>query len=367
MFQGYGGYAGGFGPGYSGMGPSRFAAPPPPSSFMTTGPGQFGMYGEQTAMRMANFGRTAASVGGTGLGVAATLMGVPMDPLSGAMMGAMGGSVFGGGVAGAVGGALAGTGIGLGVYGVGRVASAYANAFTGGMNDQAVTNSVLRNNFNFYGGGGAFGRGFGQNQMGQIGSMLSAEVNRSRGVTNMGELNGLVSMGADAGMFTGTRDVQTFTQNFRRMLDTLRGVQRELGGTLTEALQFVRSSQQAGIFQNADRVNFAAEIRTAEAVTGMDRTQLTALAAAGSNISRSFGGMGRQGAMGAVRLAQTLGSAVQTGSINAEMLSEATGANRDGRHSGVYHQHAGAVGQVQPSCNGPVQHLCDVERAGNRP
>ena len=327
MFQGYGGYAQGFGPGggMSGMGPSPFAAMPPPTSLMTTRPGQWGMYGEQAAMRMANFGRTAGSVGGVGLGVMGNLAGIPMDPLSGAMMGAMGGSVFGGGIAGAAGGALAGTGIGLGIYGAGRVASAYANAFTGGMNDQAVTNSTLRNNFNFYGGGGAFGRGFGQNQMGQIGNMLSAEVGRTRGGTNMGELTGLVAGGADAGMFTGTRDVQAFTQNFRRMLDTLRGVQRELGGTLTEALQFVRSSQQAGIFQNADRVNFAAEIRTAEAVTGMDRTQLTALAAAGSNISRQYGGMGRQGAMGAVRMAQTLGSAVSSGAINQEMLSEATG------------------------------------------
>lgn len=326
MFQGYGGYAQGFGPGgMPGMGPSPFAAMPPPTSFMNTRPGQWGMYGEQMAMRMANFGRTTGSVAGVGMGVMANLAGIPMDPLSGAMMGAMGGSVFGGGIAGAAGGALAGTGIGLGIYGAGRVASAYANAFTGGMNDQAVTNSVLRNNFNFYGGQGAFGRGFGQNQMGQIGNMLSAEVGRSRGMTNMGELTSLVAGGADAGMFTGTRDVQAFTQNFRRMLDTLRSVQRELGGTLTEALQFVRSSQQAGIFQNADRVNFAAEIRTAEAVTGMDRTQLTALAAAGSNISRQYGGMGRQGAMGAVRMAQTLGSAVSSGAINQEMLSEATG------------------------------------------
>lgn len=320
MFQGYGGYAAGFGPG-AGMGPSPFAAPPPPTSFMNTRPGQWGMYGEQMAMRMANFGRTAGSVGGVGMGVLGNMAGIPMDPFSGALMGAMGG----GGFAGAMGGMAMGSGIGLGIYGAGRIASAYTNAFTGGMNDQAVTNSTLRNNFNFYGGGGAFGRGFGQNQMGQIGSMLSSEVGRSRGMTNMGELNSLVSGGADAGMFTGTRDVQSFTQNFRRMLDTLRSVQRELGGTLTEALQFVRSSQQAGIFQNADRVNFAAEIRTAEAVTGMDRTQLTALAAAGSNISRQYGGMGRQGAMGAVRMAQTLGSAVQSGAINQEMLSEATG------------------------------------------
>lgn len=324
MFQGYGGYASGFGPGAMtggyGMGPSPYRAPPPPTSFMATGPGQHGMYGEQTAMRLANYGRTAGAVGGVGLSTVGMLAGIPMDPLSGALMGGLSA-----GAGGALGGAALGGAIGLGIYGATKAAGAYYNAFTGGINDQAVTNSVLRNNFNFYGGGGAFGRGFGQAQMGQIGGMLSSEVARSRGVTNMGELNNLVSMGADAGMFTGVRDVQQFTQNFRRMLDTLKNVQRELGGTLTDALQFVRSSQQAGIFQNADRVNFAAEIRTAEAVSGMDRNQLVALAAQGSQISRAYGGVGRQGAMGAVRVAQTLGAAVQSGAINQEMLSEATG------------------------------------------
>lgn len=325
MFQGYGGYAQGIGVG-AGLYPPQYQQQPmmmpPPQSFMGTRPGQAGMYGEQVAMRMASMGRTAMGVGGVAAGFGASMLGIPTDPMGGALMGALGG--FGGGLGGMATGALAGTGIGLGIYGATQAVRAYGNAFFGGMQDQSALNSTLRNNFSFFGGQGANGRGFGQAQMGQIGQMISGELRRNP-FTSGQELNNLIAGGAESGMFTGTRDVQAFTQNFRRMLDTLRGVQRELGGTLTEALQFVRSSQQAGIFQNADRVNFASEIRSAEAVTGMDRNQLIALSAQGANIARTYGARGQQGAFGVLRAAQTMGSALSSGAVSQELLSEATG------------------------------------------
>lgn len=326
MFQGYGGYAQGIGVGAGlyPMGPGPRAVSPP-AGLMGVRPGQAGMYGERVAMQMANAGMSMGATAAS-FGQGAASFAVPFDPLSGAVMGGMMGMIGGpvGMVGGAIGGAALGAGIGGAMYGAQRIAGAYTGAFTGGMQEQAGINATLRNNFSFFGGQGAFGRGFGQSQMGQIGSMISGELRRNP-YSNMQEMNNLIAGGADAGLFTATRDVQSFTQNFRRMLDNLRNVQRELGGTLTDALQFVRSSQQAGIFQNADRVNFAAEIRSAEAVTGMDRNQLVALSAQGAGIARTYGARGSQGAFGVLRAAQTMGSAISSGSVSQELLSEATG------------------------------------------
>lgn len=276
-----------------------------------------GMMGERIGAGIGSMGVAGVGMGRLGAELAAGSLG------SSAGMGLAG--MMGAGVMGAGGMAMAGSlAFTLPVIAVGSVFRAYSGAFTGGMQEQGALNSTIRNNFNFQGGQGAMGHGFSQGQMGQIGGIMGREM-RGNPFGNMQELNSLIAGGADSGMMTGVRDVQQFGQSFRKMLDTLKSVQRELGGTLTDALSFVRSSQQAGIFQNADRVNFAAEVRSAEAVTGMDRTQLTALAATGANISRAAGGLGRQGAIGALRGVQTLGAAISTGAIDASQLSEATG------------------------------------------
>jgi hypothetical protein len=325
MFQGYGGYAQQINP--MGMHPGMM---PQMGAIQATRQGMGGVYGEQAAQRMANVGQTAMNVGTAGLGVLSAFSPIPLDPFSGGMMGMMRGGI-GGGLMGAGAGAVAA----LPLFAAAKTAQVYGGAFMGGMQDQAALNSSLRNNFQHFGGQGAFGRGFSQSQMGQIGSMVSGEIRRNPFTSNQ-ELSGLIAGGAEAGQFTAVRDVQQFTQKFRQMLNTLKDVQRELGGTLTDALQFVRGAQQSGIFRNADQVNFAAEVRSAEAVTGMDRNQLVALSAQGAQVSRAFGGLGRQGAMGALRGAQTIGAAVQSGAINQEMLSEATGGLQGAEAIGAF-------------------------------
>lgn len=299
---------------------------PPPPAMPAMGPmaamrgGVGGMYGEQLAARMGSIGTGAMGLGIGSLGVGMSLAGVATDPLSGAL----GGLLAGGGMGGALAGAAGGAAVMLPLMAAGQAAKVYGGAFMGGMNEQAGLNSVLRNNFRFMGGQGAFGRGFNQQQMGQIGSMISGEL-RNNPFTSSGEMSSLIAGGAESGMLTAVRDVQSFTQQFRKMINTLKDVQRELGGSLTDALQFVRESKQAGIYQTTDRMKFATEIRSAEAVTGMSRDQLMGLSVQGAGIARAFGGVGRQGAMGALRAASTLGSAVSTGAINEELLSEATG------------------------------------------
>jgi hypothetical protein len=296
-----------------------------------------GMYGEHFAGRMASGAHTAAGVAGAGmglLGVAGSLglIGGPLgrglsmlDPVGLSMRAGMGAfGMAGGGMGGLAAGGLAAGAVALPMYAGAAWAGGLARNFAGGMQDQMALNSTLRQNFNFMGGQGAFGRGFSQQQMGSIGGMVSQEL-RSNVFTSAGELNGLIGGGAQMGMFSGTRDVQEFGRRFREMISTLKSVQRELGGSLQEALQFVNQSRQAGIFQSADRMRFASTIRQVSASTGFDQGQLMQMATQGAQISRSYGGNGNQGAFGALRSLNTVSTALQGGMISEGMLSEATG------------------------------------------
>jgi hypothetical protein len=279
-------------------------APPPMSipSMLSSGAG--GIYGEQLAARVGGAGQSAANIG----------MGM-FNPLSLGMTGMMLGGPMG---------AAAGVTAGVPMYAAGQVVGAYGGNFMRGMQEQAGLNSTLRANFGFFGGQGFMGRGFNQGQMGQIGQSVGDEV-RNNVYTTAGELNQLIAGGAQAGMFTGARDVTEFTQKFRQMLNTLKDVQRELGGTLSEALSFIQQSKQSGIFQKIDRVAFSAELRGAESASGLSRNQLLDLSQQGAALARQVGGYGRQGATGALRAASGLGAAVQSGAINEEALSEMTG------------------------------------------
>lgn len=262
---------------------------------------------------------------GPGMSILGSMTGLPLDPFSAAMAGGrLGFGMAGGGMGGLAMGGMAAGAMALPFLAAGAAAHVYGGAFTQGMGNQVALNSTLRSNFNFFGGQGSLGRGFSQNQMGQIGNTISQEL-RANPFTSAGELNQLISGGAQSGMFTGVREVQQFTERFRSMLSNLRQIQHELGGSLTEAMDFVRQSRQAGVFQQVDRLNYASELRGAEATSGLSRGQLMGLSVQGAQISRAYGGLGRQGAIGALRGAATLGSAIQSGVVNEEMLSEATG------------------------------------------
>lgn len=311
--------------------PPMYAAPPPPPPMSMFGAMDYnagGVYGEQMSSRVASMGRMGmgamSAAGGIGLG----MMG--LDPFglamrAGGAAAAAGGGWMGGGMAAGLGvGAMTGAAAALPFYAAGKAMDVYGGAFSGGMQDQAALNSTLRSNFRHMGGDGAMGRGFSQGDMGAIGDMMSSLV-RSDPMMNADELTGLVGGGAQDGMLTGVQDVSDFSNKFKRMLETLKTVQRELGGNLTDALGFVRQSKQLGIFQASDQMAFSAQVRTTEATSGLSRDQLMSLSSYGAQLSRSVGGYGRQGATGALRTASTLGSAVQSGAVNEELLSEATG------------------------------------------
>lgn len=350
MFAGMQSYAmqASYGAGLMNGAPPPMAAPmppPPPPTLMNVmrGYGGYaggptaGAWGEGMAGRLVNAGQMGmglAGAGMAGLGVASSLglvgggFGMAasmMDPMGMALR--MGGGAFslaGGGMGGLAAG-LGAAALPLGLaYGATRYVSALGQNFTGGIQDQMALNANLRQNFNFLGGQGAYGRGFSQGQMGQIGGMVSQEA-RNNLFTSQSELNQVIAGGAQMGTFTGVRDVESFRQRFREMITTLRTVQRELGGSLAEAQEFISQSRQAGIFGSTQATRFASTIRATSASTGFDQGQLMQLAANGASIARQFGGNGSQGAFGALRGINTISTAMNSGMISESMLSEATG------------------------------------------
>lgn len=270
-----------------------------------------GAIGAQTAMGAASLAAGFGAFGRAG--------GAVLDPFGSAFsMGARGYAM--GGLAGGIGGAALGALPGMLAF---KAVDVYGGAFMGGIRDQIGINQGLRQNFQFYGGQGPMGRGFSQQQMGAIGGMFAGTAHADLS-TSIGELSKLTAMGAQLGQFNGVRDVQQFAQRFRQMIDTLKTIQTELGGSLTEAMSFMRSAQQSGVFRNVDQ--FASQMRTAQGTTGMTTDQLFNLSQRGGMMARAMGGRAAQGATGALRMATNLGAAMQAGIFNNEALQDATGA-----------------------------------------
>lgn len=319
--------------------------PPPPATLMGvmrgyggySGGPSAGAYGEAMAGQMMGGARMGAGIMGAGIagvgalgslgvigggwGAAASML----DPMGMALRAGSGAfGMAGGGFGGLAAGMGAAGMVAAPLYAGVKYAGALASNFQGGMQDQMALNANLRQNFNFMGGQGAYGRGFNQSQMGQIGGLVGAET-RSNPFTSAGELNSLIAGGAQMGTFSGVRDVQEFSTRFKAMIATLKTVQKELGGNLQEAQDFVNQSRQAGVFGSTQATRFAATIRNTSAVTGMDQGALMQLSSQGAQIARSFGGYGRQGAAGAMAGVTSISTMMQRGMVDEETLSAATG------------------------------------------
>lgn len=258
----------------------------------------------------------------------------PPPPPPAASRGDYRGAQFAGSLAGGA-GAAAGMGLTAATWGLGLSAMPPAllagmamdrtvGAFTQGTQQFGSTQRMLDQNFKFFGGQGHQGRGFGIQQAGQITGMMQ-QTSQNDFRTSVNELQQLVSSGAQNGMFVGVQDVKQFTQRFKEMLSTLKTVQEELGGSLQEAMEFARQAKSAGVYGQSSIGRFSARVRDSMASSGLSQDQTMMLASQGAQLSRSVGGTGAQGAVGATRSAATLGAAMRTGAINEEMLAEATG------------------------------------------
>lgn len=263
----------------------------------------------------------ASAIGSPVMSGAMGLLG--LDPMSMGLKAGM--SAFGAG-AGFGGAAMAGAAMAMPLMAAGAaVQYTGAQMFTGAQQQMAM-NNVLRQSFDFRNSAG--GQGFDRSQMSGIGSMMremSHQFGPGGEIASIGELTQLAGKMGQMGMAQGVRDVKEFGTRFKEMVKTLKTMAQDLNTTLEGALEFAQAAKGSGIFGMSRTAGFTSAIRQTAASSGLAVSEVTGAASIGSQISRSIGGLGRQGAMAGVRTIGQIGMAQQMGILSEEEIYNATG------------------------------------------
>lgn len=267
------------------------------------------------AMNMASSVGAPLAAGAIGL--------AGLDPMSlglkagvGAFAGGMG---FGGALA--VGGAVA-----LPMMAAGAAVNYVGGQMMQGADQQQYLNAQLRNSFSFrnqYGG-----QGFQRGDMSSIGSMvreMSNQVGPGGEMASFKELSELSGKMGQMGFAQGVRDVKEFGSRFKDMVKTLKTMATDLGTTLEGAMEFAQAAKGSGVFGMNRIQGFTGAARGASVSGGLAMSEVTGAASIGSQISRSMGGLGRQGAMAGVRTIGQIGTAQQMGILSEEDIYNVTG------------------------------------------
>ena len=256
-------------------------------------------------------------------------------PLAAAGMSLMGLDPFsiglkaGGAAAGSLGwagGAAVGAGVALPIM-AGMGAAKYAGTqMMEGASQQSALNQTMRGSFNFRNGSG--GQGFDRQDMTQIGGMvrsMSEQFGPGGEITGFRELTSLAGKMGSMGFAQGVRDVKDFSNKFKEMVTTLKGMAKDLGTTLEGAMEFAAAAKSSGVFGMGNAARFTGSVRAASVSGGLAVSEVTAAASIGSQISRSIGGLGRQGAAAGVRTIGQIGNAQQMGVLSEEDIYNVTG------------------------------------------
>ena len=275
----------------------------------------------QQSESLAARGMNASSaIGGPAAMLGLGLMG--LDPVS---MGIRTGASVAGGV-GLGGAAMAGAAVGGGMaLGLGAV-SYMGNQVMQGMQQGQQFNNQMRQGYSFFNPGGNHGRGFSEGDIRSIGSSMRGMAGEG-GTFELGpsfnELGRLAANMGRMGLADGVRNAKEFTEKFHEMMKSVKTIAEDMGTSLEEAQKVMASLKGSGIFKNQAGVSNA--IRGASVAGGLATTEVTSMMNAGSQISRMFGGTGKQGAMGGIRSIEQVGMAVQTGALSEEDIYNATG------------------------------------------
>lgn len=279
-----------------------------------------------------------------GAPLAAGAMGLMgLDPLSMGMRAGWGAMSAGAGLGG---GALAAAGAALPMMAVGAGVSYAGGQMMSGAQQQMGLNNTLRQNFAFRNAFG--GQGFQRAEMSSIGNLVR-EMSESQGpggeMASFRELSGLAGRMGSMGLAQGVKDVQEFSRRFKEMLTTLKSMAKDLGTTLEGAMEFAGAARGSGIFGMQRTAGFTSAVRGAAVAGGLAVSEVTAAASIGSQIARSIGGLGRQGAMAGVRTIGQIGVAQQMGTLTEEDIYNVTGL------SGAEGRQAFAQSSLQSSAN----------------
>lgn len=263
-----------------------------------------------------------------------------LDPLS---MGLRGGMAAYGGGAGLGGAALAGGAVAAPMMAGLAAASYMGNQVMGGMQQTQQFNSNMRSSFAFFNPASVNGRGFSSGDTREIGNNLRGMAGGSIGAAGFGaqghggsglldqfqlgpsfnELGRLASNMGRMGLADGVRNAKEFNEKFREMMKTVTTIAKEMGTTLEEAQKVMASMKGSGVFAKQGQIT--SQIRQASISGGLATTEVTGMMNIGSQISRMFGGTGRQGARGGIEAIAQVGTAQQAGVLSEEDIYQATG------------------------------------------
>ena len=271
-----------------------------------------------------------SAVGGAGMMGAMGMMG--LDPMSLGLKAGIG--AFSGGAG--VGGAMAAGAFAAAPVAIGMAGAAYAgNQMMGGAQGQMQLNNNMRSSFNFQNQHG--GQGFTRSDMTQVGGMLRSMTEQfgpGGEVVNFKELSQLTAKMGQMGLAQGVRDVAEFGKKFKEMVTTLKTMAKDLGTTLEGAMEFASAAKGSGIFGMSSAGKFASMARSTAVSGGLALSEVTGAASIGSQISRSMGGLGRQGAMAGMKTIGQIGTAQQMGILSEEDIYNVTGqTGAEGRQS----------------------------------
>lgn len=260
------------------------------------------------------------------IGAPAAMLGLGMmglDPLSMGVRAGVGAAGAGAGFgSAAMVGAAAGGGMALGIGAI----SYMGNQVMQGMQQGQQFNQSMRNGYSFFNPSGTHGRGFSEGDIRSIGSGIRSQAGEG-GLMELGpsfnELGRLASNMGRMGLADGVRNAKEFTEKFREMMKSVKTIAEDMGTTLEEAQKMMASMKGSGVFKNQAGVSGA--IRSASVSGGLATTEVTGMMNVGSQISRMFGGTGKQGAMGGIKAIEQVGIAQQVGALSEEDIYQATG------------------------------------------
>jgi len=232
-------------------------------------------------------------------------------------------------------GGMAATGVGIPLA-AGLAAGQHVGSqmYTGAQQQQSL-NQTLRGSFSFQNSYG--GTGFTRSDMSQIGNQvrgMSEQFGPGGEIASFKELSSLAGKMGQMGFAQGVRDVQEFGKRFKEMTTALKTMARDLGTTLEGAMEFAASAKGSGIFGTGKVTAFTGMARATAVSGGLAMSEVTGAASIGSQIARSIGGLGSQGANAGMRTIGQIGTAQQMGVLSEEDIYNVTGqTGAEGRQS----------------------------------
>jgi hypothetical protein len=194
-----------------------------------------------------------------------------------------------------------------------------------GMQQQAVLNRTLEQNFQFVRPGG---RGFTGTQQLAVGAGMN-QIAAQTPFVGMGELTQLMGQGAQLGQYQGLRDATAVIKRTRELMKDWRDIAVELNTTMSEAQQIMGQVKQLGIFRPGQQRQAIQGMATTAAMTGIGIQQQMAMGAAGAQMAPQLFGQGvgvrAAGAAAMLSQLQMVGVAARAGVLSEEQIFEATG------------------------------------------